>query len=60
MEFFQTLFALERRDRAPHLDELLGRAHYVRHENERPMRIIERLEGAMPSGWYTEAKIAAG
>jgi hypothetical protein len=30
---------------------LLGRARYVRHESERPMRIVWRLDEPMPPDW---------
>lgn len=57
------LFARERRKdergiTVPYV--LLGRARYVRHESERPMRIVWRLDRAMPPDWYSDVKIAAG
>ena len=39
---------------------LLGRARYLHHESERPMRIVWRLDHPMPPEWYDEVKLAAG
>jgi superfamily II DNA or RNA helicase/HKD family nuclease len=39
---------------------LLGRARYLRHESERPMRIVWRLDHPMPPDWFSEVKLAAG
>ncbi len=38
----------------------LGPATYVRHEVERPMRIVWRLRHAMPAEVFQEAKVVAG
>jgi hypothetical protein len=57
------LFARERRkdDRGVTVPYVcLGRARYVRHEWERPMRIVWRLDEPMPADWYGEVKLAAG
>ena len=37
----------------------LGPANLVRHESERPIRIVWQLEHAMPADFYREAKVAA-
>lgn len=37
---------------------LLGTAKCARHEGERPMRIVWRLDRPMPPAWYAEVKIA--
>lgn len=57
------LFVRERKqgtrdETAPYV--CLGNATYVRHESERPMRIVWRLERAMPARMYQAAKVAAG
>jgi hypothetical protein len=38
----------------------LGPVSYVRHEGERPMRIVWRLRHAMPAELFQEAKVVAG
>ncbi|MHB8762753.1 MAG: DUF3427 domain-containing protein [Deferrisomatales bacterium] len=38
----------------------LGPATYLRHESERPMRIVWRLAHAMPAEVFQEAKVVAG
>ena len=38
----------------------LGPARYVRHQNERPMEVVWRLDHPMPGRFYEEAKLAAG
>jgi superfamily II DNA or RNA helicase len=38
----------------------LGRGRSLRHEGERPMRIVWGLERAMPGGWFEGVKVAAG
>ncbi len=38
----------------------LGKARYVRHESERPIRIVWALERPMPAWFYQETKTAAG
>jgi hypothetical protein len=48
----------ERDVSAPYL--CLGPARYVRHESERPIRIVWELERPMPAEIYQHAKVAAG
>ncbi len=43
---------------APYL--LLGPVKYVSHESEKPMRITWELERAMPPGFFSDVKVAAG
>ncbi|MBI5444123.1 MAG: DUF3427 domain-containing protein [Deltaproteobacteria bacterium] len=38
----------------------LGPVTYVRHGGERPMRIVWRLQYAMPAELFQEAKVVAG
>jgi len=38
----------------------LGRARYIRHEAERPMRILWELERPMPGWLYQAGKVVAG
>ncbi|MCA9564517.1 MAG: DUF3427 domain-containing protein, partial [Myxococcales bacterium] len=38
----------------------LGRAKYVRHQDERPMQITWELERPMPGRFFEQAKVAAG
>lgn len=38
----------------------LGPVHYVRHESEKPMRVIWELERPMPQDFFREVKVAAG
>lgn len=57
------IFARERRKDERNITMpyvLLGRARYVRHESERPMRIVWRLDRPMPPDWYSDVKLAAG
>ena len=38
----------------------LGRAHYRRHESERPMKVLWELERPMPGWLYQAGKVVAG
>ena len=38
----------------------LGRAHYRRHESERPMKVLWKLERPMPGWLYQVGKVVAG
>jgi hypothetical protein len=56
------IFARERKQEdgrtMPYL--FLGPANYVRHQRERPMEIVWRLQYEMPADFYHEAAVAAG
>ncbi|HJQ94264.1 MAG TPA: DUF3427 domain-containing protein, partial [Acidimicrobiia bacterium] len=56
------IFARERKQddgrTMPYL--FLGPASYVRHQRERPMEIVWRLQFEMPADFYHEAAVAAG
>ena len=57
------LFVRERKkgprdETAPYV--CLGNATYVHHESERPMRIVWKLERAMPARLFQQSKVAAG
>jgi superfamily II DNA or RNA helicase/HKD family nuclease len=56
------IFARERKQddgrTMPYL--FLGPASYVRHQRERPMEIVWRLQYEMPADFYHEAAVAAG
>jgi hypothetical protein len=57
------LFVRERKrdDRGESMPYLcLGPARYLRHESERPMRILWELESPMPADFFQATKVAAG
>ena len=56
------LFVRERRENAGRTLRymLLGPAHHISHDGERPIAITWRLEYPMPADFFREAKVAAG